>query len=562
MKNISLFIAILLLAGLLRLWGINWDQGHYLHPDERFLTMVVNDLKLPSGFLEYLDPQRSPLNPYNSKFHFFVYGTFPVNLNKLLVNIFNADDYGNIGLFGRTLSALFDLGALCLVFLIVKLWERAFSADPRLKYLAAFFYGVAVFPVQQAHFFTVDSFLNCLMLASFYFSLKSFFSRKILNALLAGLFFGLALGTKVSAVYILPLNLLLIALYRKEGFSVSFGYLFEKLHVKAGALLLFTVTSYLALRTADPKFFMSGNFFNLTINPRFIDNIRELAGYSNFGEGLPMPPSVQWIGKPAVIFAAKNIILFGVGGAYFILCLLGLYRILAQRRYETSIVILWAAGIFLWQSSQFVKTMRYFYCLYPFLAVLAACGVLELHESLGRGRAGRILRAVAAALVLLWPYSFMQIYNRPHSRVTASEWIYRNIPEGSVLAQIHWDDYLPLHVPGYDRRYQTVELPVFAPDDDNKWREMDEALAKADYIVFSSNRGYDSIMPLPHKYPRMSPFFRDLFEGRGGYVREAEIVSFPSLNLIFTEIPISDRGSEEAFTVYDHPQITIFKKVS
>ena len=79
-----ILIGVLLFAAFLRLYGVNWDQGHHLHPDERFLTMVTTDIKWPGTITEYFNTDNSPLNPHNAGYGFFVYGTFPVFLTKLV----------------------------------------------------------------------------------------------------------------------------------------------------------------------------------------------------------------------------------------------------------------------------------------------------------------------------------------------------------------------------------------------------------------------------------------------------------------------------------------------
>jgi YYY domain-containing protein len=552
------FLFVFALAILLRLYGLHWDQGNYFHPDERFLTMVTNDLKLPASFSEYLDPVKSPLNPYNSKYTFFVYGTFPVNLNKLLVSLFNSDDYYSIGIYGRVVSALFDLATLLLVFLTVRLWERFYNINPNIKYYSAFFYAIAVLPIQLAHFFTVDSFLAFFMFASFYFAVRSCFYNKLLNVALAGVLFGFGVGTKVSAIYILPLLLLLFVLEKDRVLSPS--SLFKGLPLKILKGVLFLSLAYLSLRVADPRFFASGDFLNFKINPRFIANIRELAGSGDYGEGLPSPPSVQWMNSIPVVFALKNIIIFGVGIPYFMLAMFGAWWLYKKKARETFFILIWALCFFLWQSSQFVKTMRYFCSLYPFIAILAGCGFYYLTARLSAFRHKKYIVAATVAAVLIWPFSFMQIYTRPHSRVLASEWIYKNIPENSKIAQIHWDDFLPVSVPGYQRRYDIIEMPIFGPDDETKWATMNSDLERADYIIFSSNRGYGSIMPHPDKYPRMAPYFKDLFQNKTDFRLIADITSLPTLNLGFIKIPLNDQWAEEAFTVYDHPRITVFKK--
>src|SRR5512138_2871998 len=58
-------VVVLLLAAWLRFSGLNWDEGRHLHPDERFLSTVTNDLKWPESFSNYFDPTTSTLSPYS-----------------------------------------------------------------------------------------------------------------------------------------------------------------------------------------------------------------------------------------------------------------------------------------------------------------------------------------------------------------------------------------------------------------------------------------------------------------------------------------------------------------
>ena len=65
-------ILILLVAAVLRFYGLAWDSGYLFHPDERKILLVAWDLRLPASFHEFLSPD-SPLNP-----KFFAYGSFPI----------------------------------------------------------------------------------------------------------------------------------------------------------------------------------------------------------------------------------------------------------------------------------------------------------------------------------------------------------------------------------------------------------------------------------------------------------------------------------------------------
>src|SRR3954470_15886479 len=68
--------AILLVALALRLYNVNWDDGHLFHPDERFILMTTSGLQIawPLNLSQLLSPQ-SPLNP-----HSFNYGSLPFYL--------------------------------------------------------------------------------------------------------------------------------------------------------------------------------------------------------------------------------------------------------------------------------------------------------------------------------------------------------------------------------------------------------------------------------------------------------------------------------------------------
>ena len=58
---------VVLVGGWLRLSGANWDEGAHLHPDERYIASLANNLRFPASPLTYLDVGDSPLSPYNTR---------------------------------------------------------------------------------------------------------------------------------------------------------------------------------------------------------------------------------------------------------------------------------------------------------------------------------------------------------------------------------------------------------------------------------------------------------------------------------------------------------------
>lgn len=559
-NSTKLALILILALGLsFRLYGLNWDQGHHLHPDERFLTMVETSIKIPETFSDYLNPRVSTLSPYNNNYSFFVYGTFPLNLTKIAGEITGNRSYDTIHLVGRFLSALFDLGV---IFFLFKIGQKI--SNDKVGLMAAFFYSIMVLPIQLSHFFAVDTFTNFFIVLSFYFLILILFERhKIRSVAALGISFGLALACKISAAYFLPI--------------IGLGFLFSWRKTKNFKLfivccLLFVISTALAFRLNQPQAFASANFLDWSPNPQFLANLKELKSYSNPESWFP--PAVQWKKTLPIIFPLKNLILWGMGLPLGIISIVSVFFTIAQflncstvkkpKTLNTKFIILntlivfWILGLFFYQSTQFVKSMRYFLPIYPFLALLSAFFLVNVLKKIK----SPLIRYSIFIILLIYPVSFMNIYSHPITRVSASGWIYQNIPSGSVIANEHWDDPLPLHLPGRTPQSFTGEmLPLYDPDTPEKWQKINALLANIDYIILSSNRLYGSIPKVPERYPLTSQYYKNLFSGSFGFEKATEFSSYPCFppgkHHLFC---FNDDSSEEAFTVYDHPKVIIFKK--
>lgn len=566
-KNGFVFLLILIFAFSMRFIGINWDDGTHLHPDERFLTMVGLDLKIPSSFAEYMHPIKSPLNPVNildgqgsRKYPFFVYGTFPITLNKIVSVISNSNTYNGFTITGRMLSVFADLLVVVLIYKTVQLFDQQYHFDKSIKLWAAFFYSITVLPIQLSHFFAVDTFLNLFIFAVFYYTLRYYFKGETSSIILSGLFLGLGIASKITAIFIIPLVFLLILMAGKRKGSLdkssSNNYLFSKriLISKLSILALFFLVVYFSLRIANPYMFEQQSLLNPNLSQLLVHNWKTLQYWSS--KDVWYPPGVQWHNKPPIIFALFNIALFGVGLPYFLLCLLGIFLLFRKKHLPLTASFVWLILFFLYQSMQFAKSMRYFILLYPLMAFYAALGITYIKKR------SKLLAAFFTITTLIWPLAFISIYLHPHSRIQASNWIFANIPAGKTIAWEIWDDPLPLRLPsGIGKNYNFLELPVFDYDTPEKWDKMNDSLAKTDYYILSSNRAWGSIPTVPEKYPRMSQFYKDLFSGKLNFKKVKEFTSYPSLSYLGLPLTFPDDIAEEAFTVYDHPQVFIFKKV-
>jgi hypothetical protein len=564
MKRINFLIVILIIfiGAFFRLVNVNWDSNFHLHPDERFLTMVGNATTIPLSFNDYINPSVSTLNPYNVGFDFFVYGTFPLTLNKLVAVNLNNDNYNDFTTQGRIFAASIDICVILMVFLLLKILENKYKFSGLIKYIAMFLYASSVLPIQLSHFFTVDAFLNFFVLSSVLFAIAYSEYKKKLYLSVSAVFFGFAMASKITAGFALPLILIFLIgadlkeiknLFRK--FNKNEIYALSKKYIIP--IMIFLLLSYISLRIANPQMFQNVSFLDPSINTKFIQNIQTLKSFEN--KDILFPPSVQWSNKLPVIFSLQNLAFFGIGIPYFVFFVLG-FIVLIKNYKNTYLILLttWVILYFLYQSAQAVQTMRYFLMLYPFIAIISSFGVYYVIRKINP-----LYKILVLLMILIWPLFFLSVYMYPHTRVQASEWIYDNLPNESVILAEYWDDALPLPVDSSSDKIFIIEsLPVFETDSPAKIERLQNMLKAADYYILSSNRAYASIMDAPGKYPMMSKFYEELFGEKLGYKIIKEFSSYPSLKYLGLSIYISDDDAEEAFTVYDHPKVIIFKNVT
>ena len=180
------------------------------------------------------------------------------------------------------------------------------------------------------------------------------------------------------------------------------------------------------------------------------------------------------------------------------------------------------------------------------------------------------LIAVVVIGTMLWGWAFLAIYRRPLTRITASEWLYNNVPDGSVVANEHWDDPLPFSLDGKmgfkpsGMYYGLTQadgqrgglIENYAEDTPEKREQLVKWLDEADVLVLSSNRLWGSIPRLPMRFPMTKEYYQLLFDGKLGFQLAGRFTSFPTL----FGLQFDDTKAEEAFSVYDHPEVRIYTK--
>ena len=548
-------LIIMVFAASVRLTGLNWDDGQHLHPDERFLAIVGSAIRFPSSSLTYFDTKTSPLNPYNAQgVDGFAYGTAPLFLVRAVGDRLGMATYDGLPIVGRWLSALFDVGTVFLVFMLGRL---VYGAGVGL--VAAALSAATVLHIQLSHFFTVDTFLVTATTLALYAAYRAWLRRGYLTFILLGFACGLALATKLSAAFLAPIAVLAAVVPPPDGKRR------RSPAEMATMLAVCGIVAFLTYRIGEPYSFMGPGFLGIAPNFQRFDDLNRWVKISS-GE-IEVPFMIQWANTPNPGFALTNLVEWGFGPAAGITSLLGLAAAaVAMRHWRTGsrnvLLVLWAAINLGYFGFQFAKFLRYFLPVYPALAVLAAYLLVRALPGFAtRLRLnGRWVMTAATTVVVglsvLYALAFTTIYSRPNTRITASNWIYQNIPSGSILGVEHWDDALPLRLPGYDRKYGEAQLNLYDDDSPDKIRKLVASLDKADYIILASNRLYGSIPRLPKRYPAAIEYYRALFDGRLGFDQAARFDSNPEL----FGITIDSTMAQEDFTVYDHPTVMIYKK--
>ncbi len=564
-KTYVLLALILALAAGLRFTGIDWDRGAQLHPDERFLAMVTTDIKWPGNVTEYFSTSTSPLNPANKGKTFFVYGTFPVFLTKLIGDLTGNGHYTAYTLIGRRLSAIFDILTILAVFLIAK---NLF--DKKTALLSAFFLAVTVVHIQHSHFSVVDLFATFFVVLSFYFLILYVKTQKIRYAALLGASMGFGLASKINASLLAPiiaLGLLIVFINLIRNNLKSKHKLFKAIFLSARTVILagifIVIIAGIIFRILQPYAFAGP--LNLSFSDSFIHSMQEVARLTSKESGSGYVPSFQWIDRP-VYFLLKNLTLWGIGIPLSIICWLGLlysiYRLIFKKDYRLFLMVTWVVFILTYQSLKFVKTQRYVLPAIPFLMILGAffiVSIIQSHEKLKNKRARYFCNTIITIVViscLIWPLAFMQIYINTHPRIAASIWIHENIPANSTNTMEPWDDAIPFYLDFMPPRrdYKTISLELFGADDDKKMTKLSKQLSGVDYVFITSGRNY-KVLPRLGNLPYITRYYELLFNEELGFQLEKTFTNYPSI----FGIEINDDESEEQITVYDHPKVLIFK---
>lgn len=566
---------ILLFLVTSRFLGNNYDNLTHQHPDERWLVMVTGKLH----FFDKLDPD------------FFAYGSLPIYTLKALAQSSDAilntqfDSYDGLLVLGRGLSSVIDMLIAILVYYLAK----KIGKNTAVSIFALASYTLFFFPIQNSNFFIVDPFVSLFLSATILALIQYLKSPKPKWAVVTAIFYGLLLACKITPIIFLPLlvgYIFLTPLLRTRLFDKIQSTLRSDIHrilaatgiKKSGhtklqpkPMLLAILLSVFFLLTTGIFAFL-GSPYTVLHYKQFLTEISAQLRMNS--DAYIFPYTLQYVDTTPYVYYLKQIFFWGIGPVLSLSVLGGVLirikqiaELLKKKKFSKLIqepyfvITLFSIFYFLVLGRSAVKFMRYLLPLYPMLAVFSGVFLGNLWQNSDKKyNLKKVLVIVILVSATAWTGSFLSIYTRPHTRITATNWILQHIPAGSTLAEEHWDDRLPLTAAG---SYNYAELPLYElPDDATKWQLINSRIASADYIVLTSNRLFGSLPKLADCsshikcYPLTTHYYEDLFANRLGFKKVAEFTSRPNI----FGFEVVDDNADESFTVYDHPRVIIFQK--
>lgn len=555
----------------MRFYNPDWGEGNFFHPDERNIGTAVSQI----------DPETGDYNP-----DFFAYGSVPI----YMLYVISEGNFDTTIIAGRYLSAAFSTASLVLIYLLSNsLLNAIFHKKDTLlletkqidKYallitaICAFSPGL----IQFAHFMTFESFLTFEYLLFAYFAIKLLANPSWKIYLILSLITGIAVGTKVVSLFLLPvfvLTHLVTVLNTKQRsanklkFYSHFPFKFLSLKFIVNFLLIgvfflitnpFMILDYEAFRgSLDYESSVATGSSIVFYTQQFIDTIPFLYQFIYV-----FPSLISWpitiIGFFSLAYLVIYCIKFGL-----------IFLIKNKYSIKLSLIIstLTGLGYGVFHFTMFVKWSRYMVPLLPFLiisTVLVLANFCHKGHKLSRLFFG-ILLFSTSAFAIIQGLNFSTIYLKPDPRVEAADWLKEQSDEDDTFAGEVYD----MGMTAFNKTLGSHRITEFnyynlddITDDDQELDELTKLLNESEYIIIPSERIYPTRSRLPKEYPNSYEHYRKLFNGELGFQKVAEFTRTTYLEDVLG-IRLYSAGIflplnyDETFRVFDQPTVTIFRK--
>lgn len=416
-------VAVLLLAFVLRVWGLDFGLPARYHPDESKVVRVgVQALSGDWRPTEYMYPG----------FFKHIIAVVDVIWHRWL-GLFGQETPSGLG--GQYVSVFYYLArylsaasGLLSVALMAPLTQRLFGRLD-IAVLATLFMAAAYLAVRESHYAVTDMPAVLFMLLTLYAGSGIMRFGRWRDYLLAGFFLGLATATKYSSVLaILPLGMAHLVASRPGSRSSGgiFRWVRWLLEPRWQATLALICVAFLA---AAP--------YTVIDWPDFVADIQKLSGYGYEGKANDIYFRIGDLPVAGWIFYFY-VLAWGVGIPLAILSIAGLVWSLLRRNFADWYLLVLSFGFYVYMSPLKLLLARYLLLALPALLILAARLLVELViKQVDSGRMALTLTGLGVILIA-WPtisaLRYDALMSGVDTRVLAYDWFVANVPHSSVVA--------------------------------------------------------------------------------------------------------------------------------
>lgn len=568
-----------------RIVGLDWGLPYPLHPDERNMADAMLRLTCEFDDVTFGENVRNCFNP-----EFWAYGQLPIYLAFGLAKVMQLIQ-GTVSesiTFIQATMALRWMSVVYSVLTVGVLWKIVKKIRPQLliNSTTATLVGLILifqpYAVQYAHFGTTESLLMLLSSLVVWQTLQLLESTSIKRVVTMGVLLGIAIATKVSSLTFIgiPIVMLFLHMYSSTGMSKA-----VKQTARYGLLIVgISVCVFVFL---SPQTML--HWADFTNSMRYEISV---------GNGdLRVFYTRQFEHTIPVVYQFAKVFPYALGLGGLVLFFVGL---IGTSWKDKKLVTLKVAFIVLLLPASFVyaKWARFAAPMMPVMTLISILGLSLLNDYILRKsqRVAKIVVVFVAIIIILPGIAYGSVYTSRDVRFTASEWMLENIEPGSdVLIETGNVINLPIRdaaIQGVQRDFTIHVVDFYNIETSLHLQEDLTALyPELDYIVIASRRVFanhtcqfpamysDHSIALEKdnalvsgRWPRWCQqkqndyFFTDTFFTRLFAQQDFQLVatfdSYPRINIGQYALTFRDELAEEAWTVFDHPVIRVYKKSS
>lgn len=584
---------LLLILFYTRFIGLNWGLPYPMHPDEWNMATAIQGLNCRVQGSRF--KIRDCFNP-----HFFAYGQLPLYAGYLLVQLYHFI-IGKVGLpitfeeAAMSLRVISAAASIVNVFVLIEIIKfLIFNFQYSELMITFLIFTFSPYFIQFSHLGTTESLLMLFYSLIIYGSLQYINKSKWKNVFLLSLFCGLAVATKVSAIFFLfvPGIALISNLPRKNFSEIQRGrhIKYQKLFILNRRTIkqLSNLIIHLLKISSCLFLFLSLSFvFAVLFSPHNLISFQEFLGSMNYESAVALGDARvfytrQFEQTVPVLFQLMKIFPYTLGWPVFILGGLGLFG-LSWRDRKVNLLRLAFLIYFLPNAFLYAKWTRFMTPILPIMSIFSLLVLFNVYKKLASfswrklkttiknpkyfNFSLNILYFIFYILFLIPGIAYLSIYQNPDVRFVASKWIYENIPENSyILFETANVVDVPIEVKSQFaswrtkiKSYKSISFNFYDLDTNPLLQEeFHNHLARADYIFVPSRRVFtnhtcfrnikyqilnikytDQISnieekknchKLEEKYPLLNDYYQRLFSGELGFKKVAEFSSYPKIS--------------------------------